>query len=75
MSSGLNQKHFTEQFLYLDGPFLPNSFKTFFSRYVEGYRSRATMRKFDGRSGKHVECLVPKKLRMSPSQIVSERMF
>ncbi len=29
------QKNFTEQFLYIDGPFLPNSFKTFFSRDVQ----------------------------------------
>jgi predicted O-linked N-acetylglucosamine transferase (SPINDLY family) len=29
------QKYFTERFLYIDGPFLPNSFKTFFLHDVE----------------------------------------
>ena len=29
------QKDFTERFLYIDGPFLPNSFKTFFRHDVE----------------------------------------
>jgi hypothetical protein len=69
------QKNFTEQFLYIDGPLLPNTFKTFFSRDVEWLlklHNNAEIRRKE-RKTRGMPCA--KKLRTSPSSIVSKRFI